>query len=179
MLCSEMTRMMSLQPTAEFKISLMAARPARQRSCKVRKSTLQKVHSHDSTVSTPIQNNTPTTLQRSVRVAWLRPARKILIWILACAHPRLRTPQLHILLNYNLYSNIYLVAQSSRNGSSQLQGTSHILNAFSKTGNSSLSASALLLVAVAQLWAQLFHQIFVFFDYLFLQAYVCMCNIVL
>ena len=65
------------------------------------------------------------------------------------------------------------MAHSSWNGSSQLQGVCHILNAFSKTGNSSLSASALLLVAVAQLWAQLFHQIFVFFGYLFLQADVC------
>ena len=53
---------------AEFKISLMfrrVARPARQWSRKVRKSRLQKKHSHDPTVSKPIQNIIPTTLQRS------------------------------------------------------------------------------------------------------------------
>ena len=70
------------------------------------------------------------------------------------------------------------MVQWSWNGNSQLQGTCHIPNAFSKTGNSLLSALALLLVTVAQLWAQLFHQIFVFFGYLFLQAYdVCNHNI--
>ena len=110
-------------------------------------------------------------------LAWLRPARKNLGSIRTCAQPRLRIPKLTYLI-ITLYSNIYTRASSgaiiARNDSSQHQGASpvsflirNIPNAFSKTGNSSLS---LLLVAVAQL----FHQIFVFFGYLFLPACVCM-----